>query len=58
MSQEKILKASIASPPREMTLPFVVSLPSHHIEGLFEIQRGHTVYLGEMQRTWPVEQLK
>ena len=40
-----------ASPPRGMTLPFVTSRPSHPIEGLFEMQHTHTVYLGEMQPT-------
>ena len=58
MSQEKFLEASIASPPRGMTLQFVISRPSHPIEGIFEMQRTHTMYLGEMQRTWPVDQLK
>ena len=47
-----------ASPPRGMTLPFVTSRPSHPIEGLFEMQCTHTVCLGEMQRTLPMEQLK
>ena len=47
-----------APPPRRLTLPFVPSRPSHPIEGLFEMQCTHTVCLGEMQRTWPVEQLK
>ena len=40
-----------ASPPRGMTLPFVTSHPSHPIEGIFEMQHTHTVYLGEMQPT-------
>ena len=47
-----------ASPPHGMTLPFVISHPSYPTEGTFEMQRTLTVYLGEMQRTWPVEQLK
>ena len=51
MSQEKILEASIASPPRGMTLPFVISHPSHPTEGIFEMKRTLTVYLGAMQRT-------
>ena len=47
-----------ASPPRGMTLPFVISHLSHPIEGLFEMQCTHTVCLGEMQCTLPMEQLK
>ena len=47
-----------ASPPRVLTLPFVTSRPSHHIEGLFEMKRTHRVYLGEMQCTLPLQQVK
>ena len=47
-----------ASPPCGLTLSFVTSRPSHPIEGLFEMQRTHTVRLGEMQHTLPMEQLK
>jgi hypothetical protein len=45
-------------PPCKLPLPFVHSHPSQPIEGLFEMKRTHTVYLGEMQRTLPMEQLK
>ena len=47
-----------AFPPRGLTLPFVTSRPSHPIEGIFEMQRTHRVYLGEMQHTLPMEQVK
>ena len=47
-----------ASPPRRLTLPFVTSHPSHLIEGLFEMKCTHRVYLGEIQRTLLMEQLK
>ena len=47
-----------ASPPRRLTLPFVSSHASHPIEGIFEMQRTHWVYLGEMQCTFPMEQVK
>ena len=47
-----------ASPPRELTLPFFISCPSHPIEGIFEMQRTYCVYLGGMQRTLPMEQVK
>ena len=47
-----------ASPPRGLTLPFVSSRPSHPIEGIFEMQCTHYVYLGEMQHTLPMEQVK
>ena len=38
-------------PPRELSLPFVHSRPSHPTEGSFEMQLTLTVHLGEMQRT-------
>ena len=47
-----------ASPPRGMTLPFVTSRTSHLIEGIFEMKCTHRVYLGEMQCTLPMEQVK
>ena len=47
-----------ASPPCGLTLPFVPSRPSHPIEGIFEMQRTYCVYLGGMQRTLPMEQVK
>jgi len=47
-----------AFPPCRLTLPFVSSRPSHPIEGIFEMQRTHWVYLGEMHRTLAMEQVQ
>ena len=44
-------------PPCRLTLPFVSSHSSHPIEGIFEMQRTHRVYLGEMQCTLAMEQV-
>jgi len=47
-----------AFPPCILTLPFVSSRSSHPIEGLFEMQHTHWVYLGEMHRTLAMEQVQ
>ena len=43
-------------PPRTLPLPFVHSRPSHPIEGIFNMHRTLSVYLGGMQRTLSMEQ--
>ena len=45
-------------PPRTLRLPFVHSLPLHPIEGLFNMHRTYYVYLGGMQHTFTMEQVK
>jgi len=47
-----------APPPCGLTLPFVPSHPSHPIEGIFDMQHTYCVYLGGMQHTFPMEQVK
>ena len=43
-------------PPPTLPFPFVHSLPSHPIEGLFNMHRTLFVYLGGMQHTLSIEQ--
>ena len=45
-------------PPRKLTLSFVHSHPSHPIEGLFSMHSTLYVYLGGMQRTLSMEQVR
>jgi len=45
-------------PPYRLTLPFVHSRPSHPIEGIFKMHRTSCVYLGGMQRTLTMEQVR
>ncbi len=45
-------------PPRKLSLPFVHSHPSHPIEGLFSMHHTSHVYLGGMQRTLTMEQVR
>jgi len=47
-----------APPPCGLTLPFVPSRPSHPIEGIFDMHCTYCVYLGGMQCTLPMEQVK
>jgi len=45
-------------PPHTLPLPFVHSRPSHPIEGLFNMHHTLYVYLGGMQRTLSMEQVR
>ena len=45
-------------PPCRLTLPFVHSRPSHPIEGISEMKRTYCVYLGGMQCTLTMEQVR
>ena len=45
-------------PPCRLTLPFVHSRPSHPIGGIFSMHHTSCVYLGGMQRTLTMEQVR
>jgi len=54
----EVSRRFFASPPCRLTLPFVHSRPSHPREGLFNMHRTCWVYLGRMQCTLTMEQVK